>query len=92
VAAATRASVRSSGWGLDAQAGRVTTTDALSCGVVIREDLTADLHATDKLRAKLRAERGEVKFFDRGCESIEQTTVGSSSESWMPRQSKITTW
>jgi len=56
----------------DVQAGLVTAKGALNYGVVVKEDLTADKAATTKLRAKLKAERGEVKLFDRGFDSIEE--------------------
>jgi N-methylhydantoinase B len=56
----------------DVQSGLVTVEGARRYGVVIREDLTADVKATDRLRAQLRAERKEVKLFDRGFESIDE--------------------
>ena len=34
--------------------------------MVLRDDLMVDEAATEALREKLRAERGEVKLFDRG--------------------------
>jgi N-methylhydantoinase B len=54
------------------QAGLVTQKGALNYGVVIKDDLKADVAATEKLRTKLKAERGEVKLFDRGFETIDE--------------------
>ena len=53
------------------QAGLLTPQGARNYGVIINADLTADITATEKLRAKLRAERGPVALFDRGFTSIE---------------------
>jgi N-methylhydantoinase B len=56
----------------DVQAGLVTAQGALNYGVVMKADGKADKAATEKLREKLRAERKEVKLFDRGFETIEE--------------------
>jgi N-methylhydantoinase B len=56
----------------DVQAGLVTAQGARSYGVVMNADETADVAATEALRAKLRAERGPVPLFDRGFQSIEE--------------------
>ncbi len=56
----------------DVQAGLVTPHGALSYGVVVNADLTADVAATGNLRAKLTAERGPVPLFNRGFESIDE--------------------
>ena len=41
-------------------------------GVVIDRDSAIDEKATEELRSKLIGERGEVKLFDRGFDSIEE--------------------
>ncbi len=46
--------------------GLVTVEGARAYGVVIAADGTVDAAATDALRQKLRAERGEIKVFDFG--------------------------
>ena len=51
---------------LEVERGLVTRTGAERYGVVLRDDLMVDEEATDALREKLRAARGEVKLFDRG--------------------------
>jgi N-methylhydantoinase B len=56
----------------DVQAGLVTPQGARNYGVVINKDLTADAAATEKLRARLRNERGAVQLFDRGFNSIDE--------------------
>jgi N-methylhydantoinase B len=68
----------------DVQAGLVTTQGALNYGVVIRDDLTADVAATDALRARLKAERGEVKLFDRGFESVDELKSRCEAETGLP--------
>jgi N-methylhydantoinase B len=55
----------------DVQAGLVTANGALNYGVVIKNG-KADKAATEALRAKLKAERKEVKLFDRGFDTIEE--------------------
>jgi len=56
----------------DVQAGLVTAQGALNYGVVVKADGKADKAATETLRTKLRAERKQVKLFDRGFETIEE--------------------
>ena len=72
----------------DVQAGLVTQAGALSYGVVIRDDLTADQDATTVLREKLRAERKSVKLFDRGFDSIDELKARCKNETGLepPRQ------
>jgi N-methylhydantoinase B len=53
---------------------------ARNYGVVIRDDLTADVAATEQLRARLRAERGAVSLFDRGFSSIESLKARCKTE------------
>jgi N-methylhydantoinase B len=76
----------------DVQAGLVTPRGALSYGVVVNDDLTADVAATDKLRAKLKAERGPVKLFDRGFDSIDELKARCETETGLPppRQPRFT--
>jgi N-methylhydantoinase B len=76
----------------DVQAGLVTPKGALSYGVVVNDDLTADVAATGKLRAKLKAERGPVKLFDRGFESIDELKARCETETGLPppRQPRFT--
>jgi N-methylhydantoinase B len=76
----------------DVQAGLVTPQGALSYGVVVNDDLTADVAATDKLRAKLKAERGPVKLFDRGFDSIDELKARCETETGLPppRQPRFT--
>jgi len=50
----------------------VTAQGALNYGVVMKADGKADKAATEKLREKLRAERKEVKLFDRGFQTIDE--------------------
>ncbi len=64
----------------DVQAGLVTPQGARNYGVVINTDLTADVAATEKLRAKLAAERGPVALFDRGFTSIESLKARCKAE------------
>jgi N-methylhydantoinase B len=76
----------------DVQAGLVTPAGAHRYGVVIRDDLTADVAATQKLRAKLRAERREVKLFDRGFDTVEELKARCREETGFeaPRQPQFT--
>ena len=75
----------------DVQAGLVTPKGALNYGVVIKPNLTADVAATEKLRAKLKAERGPGKLFDRGFESIDELKSRCQAETGLPapRQPKF---
>jgi N-methylhydantoinase B len=76
----------------DVQAGLVTARGALSYGVVMRDDGSADVEATAKLRDKLRAERGPVKLFDRGFQSIAELKGRCEAETGLPppQQPKFT--
>ena len=51
---------------LEVERGLVTRAGAERYGVMLRDDLMVDEEATEALREKLRAARGEVKLFDRG--------------------------
>jgi len=68
----------------DVQAGLVTPEGAKRYGVVIKPDLTADVAATEKLRSKLRTERGDAKLFNRGFESIEELKSRCAAETGLP--------
>ena len=76
----------------DVEAGLVTPQGALNYGVVIKDNLRADVPATEKLRAKLRAERGPVKLFDRGFDSIDELKGRCLAETGLPapKQPKFT--
>jgi N-methylhydantoinase B len=52
--------------------------------VVINGDLTADLPATERLRAKRKAERGPAQLFDRGFESIDELKGRCEAETGLP--------
>ena len=56
----------------DVQAGLVTAEGARRYGVVIKSNGKADRAASEALRARLRAERGEVKLFDRGFQTMDE--------------------
>ena len=53
---------------LDVDRGLVTHEGARRYGVVVKEDGTLDLEATEALRDKLRGERSGILLFDRGGE------------------------
>jgi N-methylhydantoinase B len=76
----------------DVQAGLVTAKGALSYGVVIKDDLSADAAATTRLRAKLKAERGAARLFDRGFESIDELKARCEAETGLaaPKQPQFT--
>ena len=57
---------------LDVERGLVSKEGALRYGVVIKSDSTVNEKATQGLRSKLIGERGEVKLFDRGFDTIEE--------------------
>jgi len=75
----------------DVQAGLVTPQGARNYGVVINADLTADVAATARLRAKLAAERGPVPLFDRGFTSIESLKERCKAETGLeaPQQPRF---
>ena len=64
----------------DVRRGLVTKDGAKRYGVVLNEDLTVDMRATEALRAKLSAERGEPKMFDRGFDSIAELKARCKAE------------
>ncbi len=78
----------------DVNAGLVTPEGARRYGVVIKADGSADPAATEKLRAKLRAARKEVKLFDRGFKTIEELKGRCLAETGhpAPAQPVFTNW
>ena len=64
----------------DVRRGLVSKDGAKRYGVVLNEDLTVDMRATEALRAKLSADRGEPKMFDRGFESIAELKARCKAE------------
>ncbi len=57
---------------LDVERGLVSEEGARRYGVVINSDSTVNEKATEELRSKSISERGEVKLFDRGFDTIEE--------------------
>jgi len=78
----------------DVDAGLVSRDGALSYGVVIAKDGTADVKATQALRARLARERGPVALFDRGFASIEELKSRCVAETGHapPSQPQFTRW
>ena len=64
--------------------GLTTRDGAKRYGVVLNDDLTADEKKTEELRAKLSAERGEPRMFNRGFESIEELKARCFEETGLP--------
>ena len=69
---------------LDVRRGLVSREGAKSYGVMLKDDLTPDAKATEKLRAKLSAERGEPAMFNRGFDSIEELKARCLKETGLP--------
>jgi N-methylhydantoinase B len=68
----------------DAAAGLVTREGARRYGVVIAADGTADEPATRQLRERMARERGAVKLFDRGFESLDELKGRCEAETGLP--------
>jgi len=68
----------------DVEAGLVTREGARRYGVVIAPDGTADEQATRQLRERMSRERGPVKLFDRGFESLDELKARCLSENGLP--------
>jgi N-methylhydantoinase B len=68
----------------DVDAGLVTVEGARRYGVVIGADAVVDQAATQALRAKMARERGAVKLFDRGFESIEELKARCPADTALP--------
>ncbi len=79
---------------IDVDAGLVTAQGAKRYGVVIDALGVVDEAATKALRAKMAKERGAVKLFDRGFESIEELKSRCVEETGLlpPEQPKFTKW
>ncbi|MFO0450644.1 MAG: hydantoinase B/oxoprolinase family protein, partial [Pseudomonadota bacterium] len=78
----------------DVEAGLVTLEGAKRYGVVMQADGSVDEQATRDLRAKMAKERGPVKLFDRGFESIDELKARCQAETGFapPVQPKFTKW
>ena len=68
----------------DVEAGLVTREGARRYGVVIATDGTADEQATRELREHHAGERGPVKLFDRGFESLDELKARCLGETGLP--------
>jgi N-methylhydantoinase B len=78
----------------DVDAGLVTVEGAKRYGVVIDAQGNVDETTTNKLRAKMAKERGAVKLFDRGFDSIEELKSRCLAETGLepPQAPKFTKW
>jgi len=78
----------------DVVAGLVTVAGAKRYGVIVSADGVVDEKATEALRAKMRANRGPKKIFDRGFESIEELKARCKAETGFdpPGQPRFTKW
>ncbi|WP_417612231.1 hydantoinase B/oxoprolinase family protein [Parasphingorhabdus sp.] len=68
---------------LEIRQGLVSIEGAREYGVIINEDITVDQEGTDKLRAELKASRGELPLFDCGP-SIETLRENCEAETGLP--------
>jgi N-methylhydantoinase B len=68
----------------DVGAGLVTPDGARRYGVVIAADGAADEQATRELRERMARERGAVKLFDRGFESLDELKERCEAETGLP--------
>ena len=64
--------------------GLVSVEGAARYGLVIDAAGAVDAAATDDLRGRLRAERGELKLFDRGFDSIDELRERCLAETGLP--------
>ena len=78
----------------DVVAGLVTVDGAKRYGVIVSADGVVDEKATEALRAKMRANRGPKKIFDRGFETIEELKGRCKAETGFdpPAQPRFTKW
>jgi N-methylhydantoinase B len=78
----------------DVVAGLVTVAGAKRYGVIVSADGVVDEKATEALRAKMRANRGPKKIFDRGFETIEELKGRCKAETGFdpPAQPRFTKW
>jgi N-methylhydantoinase B len=68
----------------DVDAGLVSPAGARRYGVVLDAAGVVDRDETARLRASLAAERGPVKLFDRGFDSIEELKSRCLAETGLP--------
>jgi N-methylhydantoinase B len=78
----------------DVEAGLVTPEGAKRYGVVLDAGGAVDSGATTKLRKSLAKQRGEVKLFDRGFESMEELKGRCLAETGLepPAAPQFTKW
>ncbi len=78
----------------DVEAGLVTVEGARRYGVVIKDDGSVDAAASAALRKQMAADRGPVKLFDRGFESVEELKSRCKAETGLepPQQPQFTKW
>ena len=78
----------------DVEAGLVTVEGARRYGVVIKADGSVDAAATTALRRKMATERGPVKLFDRGFDSVEELKARCKTDTGLspPQQPQFTKW
>ena len=85
---------RKGGLAFDVEAGLVTREGARRYGVLLNDDLSVDISGTEALRREMATERGAVKLFDRGFDSIEELKARCKEETGLeaPRQPQFTRW
>ena len=78
---------------LEVDRGLISREGAERYGVVLNDDLSVDEKATEQLRARLSAERGEPQMFDRGgtieelkARAFEETGLQPPQDPVFPRQ------
>ena len=78
----------------DVDAGLVSVEGARRYGVVIDANGVVDEARTATLRAKMAKQRGGVKLFDRGFDSIEELKARCLAETGLapPQSPKFTKW
>jgi N-methylhydantoinase B len=78
----------------DVDAGLVTVEGAKRYGVLLDAHGHVDAAATQALRATMAGQRGAVKLFDRGFESIEELKSRCLAETGLPppEQPRFTKW
>jgi N-methylhydantoinase B len=76
----------------DVAAGLVTVAGGRRYGVALKADGSVDVLGTKELRARMTAERGPVKLFDRGFESIEELKARAKADTGLeaPAQPQFT--
>jgi N-methylhydantoinase B len=68
----------------EVEQGLVSRDGAARYGVELTDEGAVDVEATTALRARMRAERGEPKLFDRGFDSIEELRARCEAETGLP--------